>query len=115
MSSKDILLVDSSCALCNKSVGFIMRHGGENKYQFISLYSDRGKDYLEKNGFPSDYSDSVVLLNNKGAFIKTDALLLIAKSLKGLYPLLYAFKIVPKAIRDSVYNIVAKHRNKVLN
>jgi predicted DCC family thiol-disulfide oxidoreductase YuxK len=38
--------------------------------------------------------------------------LLVAKRLSGLIKLLYGFIIVPKFIRDFVYNVIAKNRYK---
>jgi predicted DCC family thiol-disulfide oxidoreductase YuxK len=36
----------------------------------------------------------------------------VAKKLNGLWPLLYGFIIVPRFIRDAVYNYVGKNRYK---
>jgi len=115
MSTKSVLLVDSECALCNKSVSFILNHGGEDKFEFISLYSDEGKKYLQKNDLSEDYNDSVVLINDEGVFVKTDALLKVIKKLNSYYSWMYIFRVIPQKIRDALYDLVAKHRHKILN
>jgi len=115
MSSKSILLIDSECALCNKSVSFIISHGGEDKFEFISLYSDKGKKYLQENNLSEDYDDSIVLINNTGVFVKTDALLRVVKKLNSFYSWMYIFRVIPQKIRDAIYDLIAKHRHKILS
>ena len=115
MNGKPILLIDSECTLCSKTMNFIVRHGGENKFRFVSLYADEGKETLKKNGFPEDYRESVVLIENGSAYTKSDAALRTTKKLAGLFPVLYGFKIIPRVIRDSVYDFVARHRHRIFN
>ena len=115
MNEKPILLIDSECTLCSKTVNFIVRHGGEEKFRFVSLYSDEGKKILKEHRFPKDYKESVVLVENGRAHTKSDAALLTAKKLPGLFPVLYGLKIIPKVIRDSVYDFVARHRHRIFN
>ena len=113
MNEKPILLIDSECTLCSKTVNFIVRHGGEERFRFISLYAEEGKEILKKHGFPKDYKESVVLVENGTAHTKSDAALLTAKKLPGLFPVLYGFKIIPKFVRDSVYDLIARHRHRI--
>lgn len=113
MNGKPILLIDSECTLCSKTMNFIVRHGGEEKFRFLSLYSTEGKDVLKKHDFPAGYKESIVLVENGNAFTKSDAALLTAKKLPGIFPVLYGFKIVPKVIRDKVYDFVARHRHRI--
>ena len=53
-----------------------------------------------------------MLINGNEIYFKSDAVLRILKSLDGLWPLLYGFLIVPRFIRDPVYDIVSKYRYK---
>ena len=105
------ILFDESCPLCNKSVGFIIGNGGESRYQFLSIHSAEGKKYLKKYGLADNYDKSVVLLENNKAYTRSDAILRIFKNLKGFVHLLYWFRIVPRVIRDAIYNFVAKNRH----
>ncbi len=111
--NKPVLLVDSECALCNKTVNFIVKHDGEENFRFVSLYSDEGKTLLKKHGFPEHYKESVVLVDNGSAHTKSDAALLTAKKLPGLFPVLYGFRFIPKKLRDKVYDFIARHRHKI--
>jgi predicted DCC family thiol-disulfide oxidoreductase YuxK len=108
------LLIDSECKFCSKSVQFIIKHGGEDKYDFYSLNSEEGRQILQKYDFPEDYSKSIVLIENSKAYIKSDAALRIARNLNGILPIISRFKIVPKKIWDLVYDFVSRHRHKII-
>ena len=110
---KFVVLIDDTCTLCNRSVAFMNHYGGGDEFDFISLYADEGKSYLDKYGLPENYTVSVVLIDRERnrAYLKSGAVLRIARKLKGLWPALYILLIVPRFIRDTVYDIVAKHRH----
>ncbi|MNW64827.1 hypothetical protein D3C74_431440 [compost metagenome] len=54
--------------------------------------------------------DTFVLIENGKYYTRSTAALRLAKGLKFPYPLLYVFIIVPKFIRNAVYNWVARNR-----
>jgi predicted DCC family thiol-disulfide oxidoreductase YuxK len=54
--------------------------------------------------------NSVILLMNNRVYTKSTAALLIAKKLKGFWPLLYTLIIIPTFIRDAVYAFIAQNR-----
>jgi predicted DCC family thiol-disulfide oxidoreductase YuxK len=54
----------------------------------------------------------MVLVEGEMVSTRSTAGLRIARRLSGLWPLLYAFLIVPKFLRDAVYRVIAKNRYK---
>lgn len=110
--NQDILLFDGVCNLCNSSVNFIIDHDPKGHFKFAALQSDFGQKKLEELGYNQEEFDSLVLLSNGQVYKKSSAALRIAKKLTGLYPLLYAFIIIPPFIRHGVYDIIARNRYK---
>lgn len=109
-----VLLVDSECAVCNRSVQFIRQHLGKNeKVLFRSLFKDEGKKYLTRYGFPEDYDKSIVLIEKGKAYTRSDAVLKVTKKMKGLFPLLSVFLFLPRGFRDYFYILFAKHRHRI--
>ncbi len=105
-----VLLVDSECAVCNRSVRFIRKNLGKDEtILFRSLFSDEGKDYLKKYNLPDDYAESLVLIEKGRTYLKSDAVLMITKKMKGLFPLLSVIMIIPQKFRDYFYMLFAKH------
>ncbi len=104
-----IIFFDGECNLCNSSVNFIIMRDPENSFQFASMQSDFAKKALGNILF--DKGISTIILKKEGSlFFKSDAALEISRRLSGGWSLFYFFKIVPKFIRDFIYDFVASHR-----
>lgn len=112
-SEQPILFFDGLCNLCNQFVQVVIRHDKKNSFRFSSLQSETGKLVLahilkERGAIP----DSLVLLYKGEIYIKSAAALKTASMLKGLYPLLTVGYILPRPLRDVIYDWVAKYRYK---
>ena len=111
MSAKrHIILFDGICNLCNKVVQFVIKRDRQQLFQFASLQSEAGSALLKEMNMPEDNFNTVVYICNNKAYIKSDAALKIAASLPFPINLSIIFKIVPKFIRDAVYDFIAKNR-----
>jgi|SRR3954471_827195 predicted DCC family thiol-disulfide oxidoreductase YuxK len=109
---KAIVLFDGVCHFCNSSVNFIIKHDKKDYFRFTPLQSEKGKALLQLFNTEDFGMDSLVLIENNSIYRRTTAVLKIAKQLNGLYFLLYAFIIIPRFLRDGIYNLVAKNRYK---
>ncbi len=108
--NKSLLLFDGVCNLCNSSVQFILLRDKKDRFRFASLQSDYGQNLLREHNLPTETFNSLVLVENGKVYKKSTAALRIARKLKGLWPLLFAFIIIPPFIRNFVYDIIAKNR-----
>ena len=106
-----IVLYDNDCGMCSELVQFIIRNDSKANISFAALQSEKGKELLKRNHIPED-TDSVVFVEDEVAYIKSTASLKIAKALDGVWKMNYGFVLVPKFLRDGVYDVVAKHRHK---
>lgn len=112
MSEPSIVLFDGVCNFCNASVNFIMARDPMFVFRFAPLQSDKGREFLQKFDLSTEDLDTMVLIQDGRAYTRSTAALRIAEKLTGLWPMLYAFIVVPRFIRDGVYKIVAKNRYK---
>ncbi|KPH71748.1 thiol-disulfide oxidoreductase DCC family protein [Oceanobacillus caeni] len=106
---KRIILFDGECNFCDYSVQFIIKRDPKGHFQFASLQSEIGKGLLKKYNAPLDI-DSFVLIEDNRCYFKSSAALRVCKHLKGAWKLLYLLLVVPSALRDCFYEIVAKNR-----
>jgi predicted DCC family thiol-disulfide oxidoreductase YuxK len=75
--------------------------------RFAALQSNAGKALLQRSGRKSDDISSIVLVEETGSFIKSEAILRIAKYLQIPFPLLAQFVFpVPTFVRDGFYDQV---------
>lgn len=104
-----VVFFDGECNLCNSSVKFILARDRHNYFYFSSLQSGFAKKMLDVTLVTTPLNSIVLFCDNK-IFLKSDAALEIARRLSGLWPAFYFFKIVPRFVRDLIYDVVATHR-----
>lgn len=108
-----ILYFDGVCNLCNSTVQFIIKNDKRKELKFASLQSEVGqkvsKQLEEKYG---STPDSLVLQHKDKLYIKSDAALQVSRLMGGTWPMLATFLIVPRFIRNGIYDWVARNRYK---
>ena len=108
-----IILFDGICNLCNGSVIFVLKHEKTPIFRFASIQSETGKELLKWCGLPSNYNQAVVYIDHGKVHLGSTAALKIGRELTFPWSILsYTGFIVPKFIRDAVYNLIAKNRYK---
>lgn len=105
-----IVIFDSDCVLCNSSVSFIIRNDPKRKFRFSSFQSKTIKQFLNNYNEQPGSPDSLILIAEDRIYLKSTAALKIAKQLNGLWPVFYVLIIIPKPVRDFVYDLVARNR-----
>lgn len=105
-----LLLFDGVCNLCDASVQWVIQHDPDARFRFASLQSDIGKTMLQRYNLPTGELNTVVLIDGSKAYTRSDVPLRIFKQLGGWWSVLAVFSVVPKFIRDAVYDWVARNR-----
>lgn len=108
-SSNPIIFFDTSCLLCNKTVQVLLKVDKKQVFIFAGLSSDMGVQVLSKNDIRED---SVILFYRGKWSVKSNAILAICKLLGFPYILIVIFYLVPRFIRDWMYNLIARNRKK---
>jgi predicted DCC family thiol-disulfide oxidoreductase YuxK len=103
---RPLFLFDGVCVLCSSGAAFLMRH--EADVDFASAQSNLGKALYRHYGMEID--STYLLIANGLAFTKTDGYFLLLGQLHPAWRILAVFKIVPRPVRDWVYDLVAKNR-----
>lgn len=106
----DIVIFDGVCNFCDSSVQFILKHDNNDRYRFVPFQQPTGEALLKKYGIDPATIDSIVLIEQQQAFKKSTAILKITRRMSGLWPLMYAFIIVPKFLRDPIYEWIGRNR-----
>ena len=94
-----IILFDGVCNFCNRTVNIIIKHDKSAKFQFAASQSIGGIGVLQKFNLNQTLAASVILIDNDKVYTKTDAVVQIAKHLKGWPRLFIGLKFIPKFIR----------------
>lgn len=105
-----VLLFDGVCNLCDASVQRVIKADQQGVFRFASLQSEAAQEILAGANLGDHQLKSVVLSHQGQLYTHSDAILETARLLGGAWSLFYAFKVVPKFIRDGIYNWIARNR-----
>jgi predicted DCC family thiol-disulfide oxidoreductase YuxK len=104
-----IILFDGVCNLCERSVQIVLANDAAGYFHFASLQSPVGQALLQQYGLVAETLKTFVLIEDGRAYTRSTAALRVARNLKG-WRWLYPFMVVPRFIRDAVYNLIARNR-----
>ena len=105
-----VVVFDGVCNLCNGFVQFVIPRDPRGRFRFAALQSQAAARLMAEAGATPGESDTVVLIDDGRAFFRSSAALRIARRLRFPWPLLYVLVVVPRPIRDWVYDLIARNR-----
>jgi len=114
-----ILLYDGVCGLCNRFVRFILRRDRNAVFRFASLQSAFAVPILTRHGSSPTALDTVYVVVNhelpeEYLLSRSGAVLFVLKQLAGPWRALASLlQLLPKSLRDAVYNGVARRRYRI--
>ncbi len=110
MKTEVILYFDGVCGLCNEYVDFIMKRDRMKKFMFSPLQSQYAKTNLP--GDLVEKIETMALTRNQRIFTKSDAVIEVCKVLGGFWGIARIAYVVPRVLRDWVYDRVASRRHQ---
>jgi predicted DCC family thiol-disulfide oxidoreductase YuxK len=116
-----LLLYDGTCGFCAANVQFVLRHDKRRRtLRFSSLQGPTATELRSRHP-ELDVVDSVIWFEPGNAahpetlLIKSAAVLRVLRYLGGAWrPLGVLAAIIPRALRDAVYDLVARHRHLLI-
>lgn len=111
---ESVVIFDGYCNLCDASVDFIMKRDHKRAFLFTANQHKAGQKILQSQGLDPNAVHTVYLWEEGKLYEKSTAALRIARKLPFGWNLMYGFIIVPKWLRDPVYNFIANNRYRWL-
>jgi predicted DCC family thiol-disulfide oxidoreductase YuxK len=105
----NIIVFDGVCNFCNRIVQIIIRHDPSAQIHFAAQQSEVGKKLLSDNKILTSAS-SVIFIKDRLVYEKSDAVIEIAKLLKGWPSLFKHSIIIPRFLRNTIYKLIAANR-----
>jgi predicted DCC family thiol-disulfide oxidoreductase YuxK len=107
-----VVLFDGVCNLCNGAVQFVIKRDKKDHFKFASLQSDFGQKVLEDNAYSQSEFSSFLLLEDGKLYQKSDAAIRLFSTFSGLWFMVKLFYLIPRFLRDFIYDFIAKRRYK---
>ncbi len=105
-----VLLFDGVCSLCDASVQFVIDRDQTALFRFASLQSEVGQRLAAEHGLAVGDLDTVMLIADGRAFVRSDAVIGVAARLGRPWSWLRIMRAVPRPLRDALYRFVARNR-----
>lgn len=110
--TKDIIIFDGECNLCNGVVGWLLKFAPEDLFQFVAFQSSYGQELLVRYGFPTKQLDTVILIDKNGVKTHSDGFLRIVSKIPKWKRVAALLGFIPRLIRDYIYKTASKNRLK---
>jgi len=105
-----VVVFDGVCNLCAHSVRFILAHEQHPALAFAPVQSIAGARLMREAGLDPEDARTFLLVSEGNAYVKSDAALRVARFLRMPWRLIAMLRVVPRPLRDLVYDIVARNR-----
>ena len=116
MELKDLNIVcfDGICGICNEWVDFVIRIDKKRALRYTPLQGEAIAPYLVQFGIDPKKLETIVFIKKGEVFLKSDAVFEIIKVADWNAWLVPVLKIFPRPFRNSVYDMVAKNRYRIM-
>lgn len=105
---------DGVCGLCNRFVDFVLRRDRRGVFRFAPLQGGTASERLSQGRRPGNPELRTLLVEDKdGVHEKSEAVLRVLAELGGAWRLFGIAKRVPRALRDGLYDLLARNRYRL--
>ena len=108
-SPHGLILLDGVCVLCSRGCSFVSKRDRRGYFRFAPMQLAEGRPLAEQLGINPDRPDSFAFVANGQAYVKSEAVLRIARELPH-WQWTWLFHFIPLLIRDAIYELVARNR-----
>jgi predicted DCC family thiol-disulfide oxidoreductase YuxK len=108
-----VMVFDGICVFCSRSVAFILRHEQEALIRFVAIQSAEGRSLARTHGVDPDDPDSFLFIENGVAYPKSGGIIALTRYLKAPWSGLAALRLLPRPIRDWLYDRIARNRYRL--
>ncbi len=116
---KQLLFFDGECGLCSRLVRLLLIEDLHHVLHYAPLEGETAKELLRKYPQLEQYhGETLVYVRNWGAhqeevYVKSEGALRVAGDIGGIDRLAVVFLLAPTAIRDRIYDFIARHRHRI--
>lgn len=111
--AKPIIVFDAMCVLCSANAQFVINNDRRGRFLLASMQGDVGSAIYRKFGIDPTAPDTIVVVTGEHALRDSDAVLSIYEGLGWPWRVLSALKIIPRALRDPAYRLIARNRYRI--
>lgn len=105
-----VVLFDGTCKLCSAWAKFLIRFDRGRRFKLATVQSPEGQAILSWYGLPTDYYETMLLVEGPGIHGKSSAFLRVMWRLPFPWPIACVGWFIPYFLRDWLYDRIALNR-----
>lgn len=109
-SGRPVIVFDGECVLCSGSARFVLRHDRAGHFRLATAQGAVGQALYRALGPEARDYETMLLVDEGAALTESDAALGVAVGLGWPWRAALAARLVPRAVRDALYRLVARNR-----
>lgn len=106
------MVFDGECSFCNRWVDFLLRFDRRDVFRFAARQTESGALFSRQAGLPEAGVGSIVLVEQGIVRLRSAAVLRMLGLLGFPFSLTAIFRLIPSALRDVMYDWIARNRLK---
>jgi predicted DCC family thiol-disulfide oxidoreductase YuxK len=104
-----VVYYDGLCGLCDRFIRFVVPRDQTQQYHYAPLQGTTARARLPKP--PDPEALTTLVFEDDGRFrVRSDAALAVIAGLGGAWRAVRILRLIPRPIRDAVYDWIARHR-----
>lgn len=112
MKQYAVVVFDGECSFCNGWIDFLLRFDRKEVFRFAARQSETGAAFASQSGLPPGGTGSIIVVEDQRIRLRSDAVLRMLTLLGLPFSVLGIFRLVPAALRDFVYDVIARNRKR---
>lgn len=109
---KPVVVFDGHCVLCSRWANTIIKHDTQKRLRLLAAQSPLGEALYAHYGLKSGDYDTNLLIQDGRVRMKSDGSIAMCEIMGGWWKLFSLLRIIPRALRDIVYGMIARRRLK---
>lgn len=110
---RPIIIFDGYCALCSGWANFVLRHDDRGRYRLLRAQSPLGRALYVHYGLDPDDYETNILIDQGRAWFKSEGSIRMAEGLGWPWKVAAMVRIIPRLIRDRMYEFIARNRLRI--
>jgi predicted DCC family thiol-disulfide oxidoreductase YuxK len=107
---RPIIIFDGRCVLCSAFAQFILRSDRNRHFRLLAAQTPIGTALYKHFGLDPAVYDTNILLEDGRAWLKSEGSIRIFERLGLPWSLIAVGRLLPRPVRDRLYNVVAQNR-----
>jgi predicted DCC family thiol-disulfide oxidoreductase YuxK len=107
---RPLIVFDGDCVMCSAQAQFVLRRDHRRHFRLTTAQGPIGRELYRRLGLPTEEFQTMLLVEGDRARTQSDAVIAIATGLGWPWRAAAVAMIIPRAVRDRLYRIVATNR-----